>query len=101
MSMCRPRLLVLVQRDAAVAVHDPLGQPGRARRVDDPQRGVEGQLLEDRLLGVGDRVGPAECAVGQLVREEPGDGDRRPDAGQRLRSSATTSRRSYSLPLNR
>src|SRR3712207_6909761 len=32
-------LLVHLDGDAAVAVHDPLGQPGGPRGVDDPQRG--------------------------------------------------------------
>ena len=66
-----------------MAVHDALGQPGRARRVDDPQRVVEGQRRELRLLLVGDGVGPGQRAVGHLVGEQPGDGDRRPHGRQR------------------
>ena len=77
------QLLALLEHDPAVAVHDPLRQPGGARRVDDPQRVVERQRLEHRLLLVGDGVGPGQRAVGHLGREQPGDGDRRPHGGQR------------------
>jgi len=40
------RLLELLEQDTALAVHDRLRQPGRARGIEHPQRVVEGQPLE-------------------------------------------------------
>ena len=48
------------EQDPAVAVHQPLGQPGRARGVDDPQRVVEGQLDRRGLARLGQQVRPRE-----------------------------------------
>ena len=42
-------LLQVLEQDAALAVHDRLGQPGGARAVEHPQRVVEGQLGELQL----------------------------------------------------
>ncbi len=51
--------------DAALAVHDGLGQAGGAARVDDPDRMVEGQRFgfEGRDLGVVARGGPGPVDV--------------------------------------
>ena len=49
---------------AAVPVHDPLGQAGGAGGVDDPQRRLEGQRLERRLLLVGDASAQVSAPLG-------------------------------------
>ncbi len=51
-------LLEVLQHDAALAVHDRLGAPGRPGRVDDPQRRVEGHPLERQLAGFAEELGP-------------------------------------------
>ena len=65
-----------------MAVHDALRQPRGPRRVDDPERVVEGQRRVLRLPLVRDGVRPGQGAVRQVVREEPRDGDRRPHGRQ-------------------
>ena len=87
-------LLALLEGDAAVAVHDPLRQPGRARRVDDPQRMVERQLLERRVLLVGDGIGPGRAPSGSSSGNSRGTLIVVRTVGRADRSSATTSRRS-------
>ena len=47
-----------VEEDSAVAVHDRLGQPGRARREQDVQRVIEGNGFEGERSGRG-----GECAA--------------------------------------
>jgi hypothetical protein len=43
--------LVVLDQDAAVAVHDRLGQAGGARRVQDVERVVERDRIERQLAG--------------------------------------------------
>ena len=46
MSRCSESVLRLFEQDAAVALHDGLGDTRRARGIQDPERMIEGQRLE-------------------------------------------------------
>ena len=57
------QLLEVLEQDAALALHDRLGQAGGARRVEHPQRVVEGQLLEASARSLRRRSArPSRCA---------------------------------------
>ena len=48
-SSCRAKALQVLEDDAAVPVHDALGQPGGAGGVEHPQRVVERHRVELQL----------------------------------------------------
>lgn len=74
-------LLEVLQQDAALRLDDGLGQAGRAGGVQDPQRVVEGDLLEDGLdVRRRDRR-PVESALGGLGAEQR-DVDHRAQGGE-------------------
>ena len=54
--------LEVLEQDAAVAVHDGLGQTGRARRVEDVERVVEAHLLEGERARLAHQVVPRQGA---------------------------------------
>lgn len=63
-------LLEVFEQDAALGLDDGLGQAGGAGGVEDPERVLEGGLLEDRL-GVGRGEGrPGECAFGRVGAQQ-------------------------------
>ena len=64
-------LLEVLEQDPALPVHDRLRQAGGARRVEDPQRVVEGDAVERELL-----VGPRERVVPVAVVAEVAEGHR-------------------------
>src|SRR5438067_730308 len=75
----------------AVPLDDRLGRPGRARRVEDPGRVVEGDRLEARLGVAGQQLVPGDRAVQPRVLVQVGQqhgvldaGDLAPQAGHRL-----------------
>lgn len=76
--------LQVFQQDAAVAVHDRLGQPGGARGVENVQRVVERHRRErQRLVGRRGQLGPAQRAVlRRRLRVEVGDADGVPQRRQ-------------------
>ena len=55
----QPRLLQVLQQDAALPLDDRLRQTRRAGRVEDPERVVEGQALEAQLGGLGEQLLPS------------------------------------------
>ena len=93
-SMCSAGQLALLQHDAAVPVHDALGQPGGARTSRGSTAGVEGS---------GSNTGSCSSATASAQGSAPSgtsSGNSRGTAivvrtrRQAARSSATTSRRS-------
>jgi len=71
--------LEVLEQDAAVAVHDRLGQAGGARAVQDVERMVERHRVEGELARLGEQLGPAR-RVGEARRSvQVGD---RYDGGQ-------------------
>ena len=64
-----PQVLAVLDQLAAVAVHDRLGQPGRARREQNVDRVVERDLLELERRALGRQVVPAD-SVGDLRLSE-------------------------------
>ena len=55
----QPRLLQVLEQDAALPLDDRLRQPRGAGRVEHPERVVEGQALEAELGGLGEQLVPA------------------------------------------
>ena len=86
--------LEVLDRDAAVAVHDGLGQARRARREQDVERRGERQAYELQRAGLGGELGPGDRAIGRGRRRvevgQPHDGAHaRQAAGDRLDLGAT------------
>ncbi len=98
----QPVLLDVLQKRAAGAVHDRLGLTGRAGRVEDVDRVVEGQLRERERRRVGLQVIGTEDGV----RDRPGVGGRSRNGTSTVRrrpgmpgaTAATLSRMSIRLP---
>ena len=93
--------LELLEQDAAVAVHDRLGQAGGAGGEQHPQRVVEGHLLADELRRR--RRRPGQHVVPRRARWPPAraPGRARPRAGRAARRRARRPRRGGRSPGRR
>ncbi len=70
-------VLELLEQDPAVALHDRLGQPRRARRVQHPQGMVERDLLEGQLGVVAEELLEGDHALQRLLAQQHGGVQRR------------------------
>ena len=77
-------LLQVLEQDAALALHDRLGQPRGAGGVEDPERVVEGHALERELAVEGQQLVPEHESRSPRARRAPRSGRGRGRAAPRL-----------------